>query len=296
MASNIPIKQKKSRAARRKQTAEAGRAAKENFLKVKAEVIKQERENLQSLYVIKMPDGWYEMLGNSAVIYVYSLAKRLKIHPKIIPDTDYNHVAEDGIVTFQNLDAFEERMRKLKIYRRYSSEWLIIFDLGMKYTQQDINDLKRIDEVKLAQANKLIVPELVFPELKVSIQELLKAIHPNVRKMDPMGRQLVGDSLDSAAGDMLEEFALTMNGWEDARLFLDRSLKRIAKIEAKMLIIITLQMFSVSQIDKILEETGKTKKRIMDAHKKLDKKQQKEKNIGEQIYKRKVKQEENKKV
>ena len=283
-----------SRAAKRQQAADEGRKKKEIYLKMKKEVLKAEEENFKSLYVFKTPDGWYKMVKNSAVIYVFDLAKRLKINPKMIVDTDYDAVAPEGVVTFQNLETFEKRLGTLKIFRRYSSEWLIIFDLETKYTPERLAELRHEDEMKTQRANKLILPEEVFPELKVRIQELGRAIHPNVRKMDPMGRDLVGRELDKIAGEMLEGFVMAMNGWEDVDLFLMRSMKNLARIEAKMLVVMNFGMFKINQIDRILSEVGKVRRKLEDADKKRQKKREAEakKDVGAEIRKRKKKQEE----
>ncbi|MBQ9017305.1 hypothetical protein IJ103_03650, partial [Candidatus Saccharibacteria bacterium] len=206
--------------------AEIGRKRKENYYKIKAKVLEAEKNNRESLYVVEMPDGWYMMMGNSAVIYANDLANRLKISVKIIQDRDYRHTAIDGIVTFQDLEVFERRMRELKIKQRHRSEGIIIYDLGKDaYTDEKIEELKHENEVRIERANKLIVPEVILPELKLRLQELSRAIHPGVRNMDPAGRDLVGREIDGVAGKLVEDFFLAANGWDDMFLFRDRSIR-----------------------------------------------------------------------
>ena len=269
--------------------AEAGRKRKENYYKIKAKVLEKEKTNHESLYVVEMPDGWYMMMGNSATIYANDLANRLKITVKIIPDRDYRHTAIDGIVTFQNLEVFERRMKELKIKQRHKSEGIIIYDLGENaYTDERIEELKHKNEVRIERANKLIVPEVILPELKLRLQELSRAIHPGVRNMDPAGRDLVGRELDGIAGKMVEDFILAANGWDDIFLFLDRSIRELARIEAKVGLAMVHQLFKINQVEHILDEVGKTRTEVGKAHEKIKKNEPKS-GTAKQIRERKEK-------
>ena len=285
---------------RKKQTAE-GREKKKKYEELKKKVLSEEEKNFGSLYVFRDTSGWYKMVGNSAVIYAYDLAKRLKINVRVIDDTDFRYKARGGIVTFQNLKIFKERMAKLKIFPRFEQDNMIIFDLGRKYRPEELNEIKNYEAVLDSQANKLIMPDTILPEVKVQLQKLAKILLSNVRKMEPTSQKMVGLDLVKTMGMMYREYVLAMNGYKDPQEYVEWALKRLREIEADMMIILNLELFQRKQMMMVLEEIGKTRRKLIDAGNTLAKKQKKEAealargDIGAQIRARKKVQKETKK-
>ena len=73
----VPEEHRKKMAERRQKSIE-GRKKRQEYFKVKREVLEHEEDNNTKLYVVKAPDGWCKMLDNSAFIYAYEIAPRLK--------------------------------------------------------------------------------------------------------------------------------------------------------------------------------------------------------------------------
>ena len=68
-----------------------GQKLKTVYLEVKRRALKYEAGNYTQLVLVKTQDkDWWKMFGHSAVMYKHFVAPRLKLKPKLLPDSDYD--------------------------------------------------------------------------------------------------------------------------------------------------------------------------------------------------------------
>lgn len=72
--------ERKSTREARKAGAARGTAEREKYLKLKKFALEREKENYSKLFIIHEKGEWWKMVGNSAIIFHYELAKRAGIN------------------------------------------------------------------------------------------------------------------------------------------------------------------------------------------------------------------------
>lgn len=174
-----------------------GQDKKVAYLELKRRALEYEKDNYTQLVAIKTHEGnWWKLVGHSAIMYKYMVAPRLRLKPKLMPDTDYNVKSEEGVISISDIDRFEEKLKQGKIFRVKTTELTRIFDLGERVSEEDYVLMVNEDEMKLEMANKLIRPEERMSELNAKVKKMLEIIHPNVRKMEGVTRDVFGVEME----------------------------------------------------------------------------------------------------
>ena len=87
----------------RTEKAELGRKQKAEYQKIKAFALEHERQNFSKLFIIHEKDNWWKMIGNSALIFHYDIAKRIKYSSKLMEDSDFECRSEEGVVNIKSI-------------------------------------------------------------------------------------------------------------------------------------------------------------------------------------------------
>lgn len=183
--------------AERAKKAKEGQDRKKAYLEVKRRALNYEKENYTQLVAIKSKDGdWWKLVGHSAVIYKYMVAPRLRLKPKLMPDSDYDEISKEGVISISDIEQFEKNLKMGKIYLVNSSAWTKVFDLGERVSEEDYQLMLHEDEMRLEMANKLIMPKERLSELNNKVKTLLNLMHSNVRKMEGVARDSFGIEMD----------------------------------------------------------------------------------------------------
>lgn len=170
------------------------------YLEVKRRALRYEQENYTELVAIRTQNPkWWKLVGHSAIMYKYMVAPRLRLRPKLLPDTDYNEKSNEGIISIPNINKFEERLRLAKIFLTKETEWVKVFSLGERVSKEDYLLMVDEDELRTEMANKLILPEVRLAELNAKTKAVVNVIHPNVRKMDGAAREAFGSEMERKA-------------------------------------------------------------------------------------------------
>ena len=166
------------------------------YLEAKRRTLVYEKSNYTQLVLVKTHEGWWKMFGHSAVFYKYMVAKRMHISVKLLPDTDYDVVSEEGCISISDFEEFRRKMKLAKIFLVKITNSVAIFDLGERVSEQDYVLMIREDEVSLEMANKLILPEERMTELNTKTKAAHKSIHEMVRKMDGVSRENFANDME----------------------------------------------------------------------------------------------------
>lgn len=246
---------KKSTKEERTKGAEKGRIEKEKYLKIKAFALEREEENFSKLFVIHEKKNWWKMIGNSAIIFHYEIAKRIGMTSRLVDDTDFEHRSKNGVVNISNIDVLGEKLEKNKIqYLEIKPEY-IVFNLGQKSTVSDIERMKKTRELEWAKINKIILPENTFPLLYRSERQLLAKMNEITRRFEPNARDVFGKQLLVRSEWMVRNYSLTMNGYGiEIKEYLEKTIEHARWMTSEMAIVAELRLVEPERIFRALKD------------------------------------------
>lgn len=247
------------------------RLAKEKYYDLKQRVLKWENNNYDKLTVIDAGKGWYKMFGNSAIIYVCQLAKRLSLKAELISDTDFELTTDKPVYLFRDFEKLEERLKRLKIFRCSMEDGAYVFDLGYKVDACDLAMMQRENEILRERANKLVLPKEVFPGLRNELRMLARGVYEVVRKMNPAAREMMGDDMVKLCARLFENFVEAANGHTDMRQYLKNSVKDLRRLDAKLLLMSDLRLIEDDKNYNLIVQVGKAQKKVAGALMKVEK-------------------------
>lgn len=248
----------------------AEKSAKTQYYDVKRRVLGWEKDNYTKLAVVDAGKGWYKMFGNSAIIYVCQLAKRLSLKAELISDTDFELTADVPVFLFREFDKFEERLKRLKIFRSSMDKGVYVFDLGYKVDACDLASMQKENEMIRARANKLVLPNEMFPGLRNELRMLAREVYEVVRKMNPVAREMMGDDMVKICARMFENFVEAANGHTDMRQYLKTTVKDLRRMDAKLLLMSDLRLIEDNKNYQLILQVGKVQKKVAAALMKVE--------------------------
>ncbi|MBR0488439.1 hypothetical protein IJJ39_02070 [Candidatus Saccharibacteria bacterium] len=208
---------------------EAKAAAKKKYLERKEWAMNQEKENYSKIFLVKMiDDKWWKAFDHSAILYKYVVCASLKNKARVLPDKDYSFRSKIGCVSFQaqSLESLTEKMDVVGYKLVKSTPVIKIYDLGMKVSPEDFEEMVHRDEILLERTNKLILPEERVTDLLARAREVNKAIHEATRKVDAVSRVSYCARMDELSGRLIIDATRASRGTLDFGIFL----KRVADI------------------------------------------------------------------
>lgn len=292
----VPEEHRKKMVERRQKSIE-GRKKRQEYFKVKREVLEHEEDNNTKLYVVKAPDGWCKMLDNSAFIYAYEIAPRLKKEVTVYVDTDYNYPAKNGVVSIKAFDTLKKELRSVKVELVFDDERIAVFNLGRDVPFERINGFMKIDESLRQRIDKLLVPERIFPSLKQQLRELKETVWHTSQKMSEWNKQMVGYNMARAAKEVFDDFILMARGFKDADLFFSESQMKLERMKCDLLTVEEMKICNMEKIFQISRLISEAEKGLIKASSQLSEARQKrnEEKKAEKEGRRLAKQSETKK-
>lgn len=242
------------------------------YYDVKRRVLGWEKDNYTKLAVVYGGKGWYKLFDHSAIIYVCQLAKRLKMKAELVSDTDFDVTTDSPVFLFRDFDRFEERLKKLKIYRSSVGDGVVVFDLGYKVDASDLVMMQKENEIIRERANKLVLPKEVFPGLRNEIRILAHGIYEEARKMEGVARKMMGEEMVSIITEMYVSFVEAANGHADMRLFLKAAVKDLRRLDALLLFLSDLRIIEDKKNYDLIIQVGRVQKKVAAALLKTEKK------------------------
>lgn len=248
----------------------AGQDKKKLYLETKRRLLEYEAENYTQIVVMKTQDDkWWKMFGHSAVFYKYLVAKRMKFRVKLLPDTDYDVVSEQGVVAIDSIEALQDKMKRAKIYPVKTTKAVVIFDLGERVTEQDYVLMLKEDEMRLAMTNKLILPEERVTELNVKVRDLHKLVHESVRKMDGVSREVFANEMEQKMVKLQLLVTRAARGTAEMDYCLNKAYDVTEDLYGYTLIIMNLRLLEPKKIYDIAEAVVALERQIKKEIKKL---------------------------
>ena len=255
--------ERKSTREARKAGAARGTAEREKYLKLKKFALEREKENYSKLFIIHEKGEWWKMVGNSAIIFHYELAKRAGMRSKLLDDSDFDLKSEDGIVNIKNITDLDAKLNSISIHPLEIKPDYRIYNIGKKYTPSEIEMLKKTKELERGKVNKIILPKTVFPEFYMSLRELLLRVYFSTRIFEPYVREIIGKPMVEKVVELVREYSFMASGEGlDEIEYLDLADDSVKWIIAQMTIVSELRVMEPEKIYRILQSAEKLKRSI----------------------------------
>lgn len=265
------VKKVESAESSRKSTREAriagakkGREQKATYLQWKAFAIDREKQNYSKLFIIHEKGNWWKMVGHSAILFHYEVAKWIGMSSKLVPDTDYDHISEDGVVNIKDVYLLDKKLAANHINALDLKGEYRIYNIGKKFTEADIAALKKAKVLEWERINKIILPKEIFPTLEAGLRELTTKVYYATRSIDAPLRKVSGDIMLKEVSDLLTEYSLLANkeGGLSQTDYLEQVAEGMATITARMSIIAELRALPEKKIYQILQIISKIKREL----------------------------------
>lgn len=185
------------------------------YIDYKKRVMSFEEENYDKLLFLRSTNGFHKVFGHSLYFYAFDVAPKLDVAVNVYSDGDHEIKSEAGVVSVARLDELEKNFRKLKIERIKLEDKtgnVVIFRLPWKYTKKDIERFIEQNTYKKRRFNNVVMTENTIPTLYVNLQDLMKACYENVRRLEPVAREALGNMIVEMVAEMLRCYTEMGNG------------------------------------------------------------------------------------
>ncbi|MBQ2638525.1 hypothetical protein IJF91_00450 [Candidatus Saccharibacteria bacterium] len=253
----------KNRASKTERTkaGEKGRKQREEYFKIKAFALEREKENFSKLFVIHEKKNWWKMIGNSALIFHYDIAKRIKYASKLMEDSDFECRSEEGVVNIKSIYDLEAKLEANKIYYLDTQEEYKIFNIGKRYTKDDIERLKKARELEWEKINSIVLPKQIHPLLFKSERELLETLYTYTKRIEPYIREVVANPMLERASWMVREYSMMANGvGMEEKEYLEKILVNTKWMTSQTIIISELRLAEPERIFRLLKSIENLRK------------------------------------
>ena len=228
------------------------KAERHRLRNIKKRIMAKEKDNFAKLYVFPSGKVWYKMGWNSALIYKYILAPRLKIEVHLRPDNDYGYVSDTGIISFQNLQALEARLEKVGARKELEYEGVLIFDLGFKTTAEELESLRKADDLKWAKVGAQLIEKELHPDLWKELRGALELAYHNFKSAPSPVREFIEYDLATTARKMTEGYIDLCNGIIEWPEYYKTSQLDIAYLKKKLRIAMELKAWEPKKVIKMV--------------------------------------------
>jgi hypothetical protein len=226
------------------------------YVEYKHKLMTLENSNKDKLMFLRSTKGFHKLFGNSVYFYAFNIAPKLNIDAKVFSDGDYEDKSEAGVVSIRNLDEIEKQLLKLKIIRVSTMDKtgnIVIFKLPWSYTDEEIQKYIEQNTYELSKYNHVIVVENTIPVLYLNLNELLKISYENVRRLEPVARETLGNYLINVETEMIRVYIEMTNGRTDEIVGLKNIKIRLNKIKSQVKILADLKLWNAKTYARVGE-------------------------------------------
>lgn len=194
----------------RGQTPEERRESYRKYHAIKRKVLELEKRNNSHLYLFPSSDSetnprkFYNMGGNSAVIYCCDIGPKIKRKSVLRADADNGEIRFPfGVCSVVEIEKLEEKLRALGVKRLKDEEGgILVFKLSRVYSTDEIRSMLNSEQTKLDSLNSLIFSQVLYPEVHKLILELKRVIPPKVKNINREYREMFGADMIRSMRDL----------------------------------------------------------------------------------------------
>ena len=227
----------------------------------KHRVMEFEKRNTSNLLFVRSTYGFHKLFGRSLLFYAFDIAPKLELEARIYSDGDYEAKPDAGVISFRSLDGVEGGLTKLGVKRVKLDDNtgnIVMFKLPWEYSASQIERYEGQNTYKLQKFNHVIMTENVVPVLYLHLDDLLKAVYENVRRMEPVGRETLGNLMVETTAEMKRIYIEMANGRLRTNEGLRLIMSRINKLKSQLKIIVDLKIWNARVYARIGEIIIKT--------------------------------------
>ena len=247
----------------------------------KKKAIELESRNFQHLVLWPASDKdtnekyhFYNMGGNSAIIYVHEIGPRIKRKPVLRIDMDNgDDKFHSGICSVSDVDLLEEKLSEIGVKRMATTkgyEDFIIYKLNREYTRTEIREMLKQQQRKLDTLNKVLYANVLFPDIHRQILDLKKIIPSKVKNMDKTYREVVGMEMIKTLMALIRAYSQMTHGDIDEKEGGRQMLLELDMLFAEVSMLNELKLWDVSTCIRVAEIVAGAKQlikgKIMNKH------------------------------
>ncbi|MBR0430689.1 hypothetical protein IJJ05_00100 [Candidatus Saccharibacteria bacterium] len=217
------------------------------YAEYKRKLMELEKSNNNKLLFLRSTKGFYKLFGNSLYFYAFNIAPKLNIDVRVFSDGDYEEKSEAGVVSVKNLEEIEKLFLELKIKRantRDKTGNIVVYKLPWSYTDEEIQKYVEQNTYELHKYNHVIVAENTIPVLYLNLNELLKISYENVRRLEPVARETLGNIIIDITAEMIRIYIEMANGRINEVKGLQNLKIRLNKIKSQVKILADLKLWN----------------------------------------------------
>ncbi len=224
------------------------------YIDYKRKIISYEENNYTTLVFLRSTNGFHKIFGHSLYFYTFDVAPKLDIIANVYSDGDREARSESGVVSIAKLEELEKKLKELKITKIKTDDKtgnLVVFKLPWKYTEKDITRFIEQNTYKKQRYNHVVIAENVIPTLYVNLNDLLKACYENVRRLEPVARETMGNLIVEVCAEMIRCYIEMGNGQIKEEVGLKHIRKLINKVKSQTKILSDLGLWNVKTYSRI---------------------------------------------
>lgn len=240
--------------------------AKQRKEALKKKIFDMEQTNNRYLIAYADGTGWYKLGGHSALIYHHRIAKRLKLRPRLNPDTDFYSRFKEGTVSIRQIETLENNLKTLKIYRNSKMTVpgeVYVFDLGYKVSDEDLDLMYRDEQIRRDNLNKMVLPKVVHPDIHATLLNTVKLCQPKVAHMPVVDREMCGYKIIRTLIRACDRFYLMSNGYISEEQGLKEVLTMVERVKVYIKVATELEIWPIESALMIATDLVKASRLIV---------------------------------
>lgn len=217
------------------------------YTEYKHRLMELEVNNHDKLMFLRSTKGFYKLFGNSLYFYAFNIAPKLNLDARVFSDGDYEDKSEAGVVSIRNLKEIEQKLIKLGIRRISTKDKtgnILVYQIPWEYSDEEIKKYSEQNTYELHKYNHVIVVENPIPVLYLNLNELLKINYENVRRLEPVARETMGNFIVSTAAEMVRIYIEMANGRINEKVGLKNLESRLNKVKSQVKILADLKLWN----------------------------------------------------
>lgn len=236
------------------------------YRRIKKIVRELEASNQSKLIFFPSMSGsgdWYKAVNFSALYYAYRLAVRMGRTANIKKDSD-RFLKCEYMVSMVGMEKFTKQFAELETSNyEITKDGIYIFELKNIVSDDEIGQLRRIEETKRDRMRDILKPKAMDPAVYQAIMAIDRELTPRVCKLDTRHYQTIGENVVKAISELLAVYFNYADGITDKEEAGKTLIKLINFIKAGVSILAELRIWKFDTSAAIGENVAHLKRLVV---------------------------------
>ena len=243
--------------------------AMQSYRTLKEAILRREENNYTEIIALRAKVGgsWWKLFDHSAIFYANVICPQLRPlkSAKIKEDTDFGQKAKIGWVSIKDIVALKNDLLSLKAEVYDKTEMYVIFKLGTEMSMDEVVLAKNERAQKFERVNKLLLPANVPTRLNADLKKLAELIFAEVRRMDKIHREMLGQTLADATVKARSVVMRVSMGVVPAENGYDAVLEALVEIRTYLWLIMDANLMELNKMAEITYVLTDVKRSLREA-------------------------------